>query len=140
MRAPAVLATSILVFLLAGAARAQEDDGRAVGTSVEMPYLIAPITVNGTLVANAYVSSRIVATSSSATIAIREKLPFIQDAFVRDVNLRPVGRLSAPTTVDVPALEARFLADTRRIVGQSLVAAVQIIRVQASPLRVGSAN
>lgn len=104
------------------------------GTSVEMPYLIAPIVVNGTLVANAFVSSKIVATSPSATIVVRDRLPFIQDAFVRDVNAAPIGRASDPSTVDSPALAARLLADAKRIVGPNLVAAVEIIRIQVSEL------
>lgn len=113
---------------------------REPGTSVEMPYLIAPVVVNGELVANAYVSSKVVADTPAATIVVRDKLPFIQDAFVRDVNAQPIGKASDPSTVDVPALAARLLADARRVVGPGLVDSVQIIRVQMSPLRSGKLN
>jgi hypothetical protein len=108
------------------------------GTSVEMPYLIAPVVVDGMLTANAYVSSRIIAASPTATIVVRDKLPFIQDAFVRDVNGAPIGQASDQSKVDVPALTARLLGDARRVVGPSLVDSVEIIRIQVSPLRPGA--
>lgn len=111
---------------------------REPGTSVEMPYLIAPVVVDGALTANAYVSSRIIAVSPAATIVVRAKLPFIQDAFVRDVNGAPIGEASDPSKVDVPALSARLLADVRRVVGANLVDTVEIIRIQTSPLRAGA--
>src|SRR3974390_649345 len=81
-----------------------------VGTSVEMPYLIAPVVVDGILTANAYVSSKIVATSPAAPTVLRDRLPFIQDACVRDVNGAPIGQAEDQNKVDVPALTARLLA------------------------------
>jgi hypothetical protein len=108
------------------------------GTSVEMPYLIAPVVVNGTLVSNAYISSKIVATSPAATITIRDRLPFIQDAFVRDVNAAPIGKASDPATVDSSALAARLLADAKRMAGPNLIVTVEIIRVQLAALPAAS--
>jgi hypothetical protein len=107
------------------------------GTSVEMPYLIAPVVVNGELTANAYVSSKIIAHSPAATIVVRDKLPFIQDAYVRDVNGEPIGKTSDPETVDQQALVARLLADAKRVAGPNFVDSVEIIRIQMSPLRGG---
>ncbi len=108
------------------------------GTSVEMPYLIAPVVVNGRLDSNAYVSSRVVASSATATIVVRGKLPFIQDAYVRDVNGMPIGKANEPATVDVPALTARLLADAKRVAGPNLVSSVEIIRIQVAPLHPGT--
>ena len=53
---------------------------------LEMPFLIAPLNQDGKLVGYAYISSKIVAASLSAAVSVREKTPFLQDAFVRDVN------------------------------------------------------
>jgi hypothetical protein len=108
------------------------------GTSVEMPYLIAPVIVDGKLVANAYVSNKVIATSPAHAIDIRDKLPFIEDAFVRDVNAKPIGKESDPATVDEAALQVRLLADARRIIGASAVADVKIIRIQTVELRPGA--
>lgn len=105
------------------------------GTSVEMPYLIAPIIVDGKLVANAYVSNKVIAASLAHAIDIRAKVPFIEDAFVRDVNAKPIGKESDPATIDEAALQVRLLADARRVVGASAVADLKIIRIQTVELR-----
>jgi len=128
----------LLAALLVIGAPALATAGSAVerepGSTVEMPYLIAPVVIDGELYANAYVSSQIIATSAAATILVRDKLPFIQDAFVRDVNASPIGKAADPATVDVPALTARLMADARRIVGPGFIDSIQIVRVQMSLL------
>jgi hypothetical protein len=94
--------------------------------------------VDGKLQANAYISNKIIATSQANAIDIRAKLAFVQDAFVRDVNARPIGKDSDPGTVDQAALQARLLADARRIVGAAEVADLKIIRIQVTPIRPGT--
>jgi len=105
------------------------------GTSVEMPYLIAPVVVGETLIAYAYVSCKIIASSPQTAIDIRLATPFIQDAFVRDVNAAAIGKVSDPSTVDSAALTARLLADARRIAGAGKVASLKLIQVQMAPLQ-----
>jgi hypothetical protein len=128
----------ILAVLVAGPAMAG-DTARTTeperGTSVEMPYLIAPVGVGETLVAYAYVSSKIIASSPQTTIDIRLATPFIQDAFVRDVNAAPIGNASDPSTVDSAALAAWLLADARRIAGVGKVVDLRLVQIQMSPLR-----
>jgi hypothetical protein len=128
-----VLVIAILGFLVPAAA----EKAREPGTAVEMPYLIAPMVIDERLVAYAYISSKVVAASPSAAILIRDKLAFIQDAYVRDVNGLPIAKADDPKTVDMPGLAARLLADARRIVGQDKVSSVEIIRVQFAPLKEG---
>lgn len=91
------------------------------GTNVEMPFLIAPMTKDGKLLGYAYISTHLVASGSSAVLAIRDKMAFIQDAFVRDVNAAPVSLASDPTQVDANLLATRLLADAKRIVGSAKV-------------------
>jgi hypothetical protein len=110
------------------------------GTSVDMPYLMAPITVDDKLVAYAYISSKIVASSQSAAIDIRNKTPFIQDAFVRDVNALPVTASLDATKIDSQALAARLLRDSRRVMGQGKVASIGIIQLQIAQLRPTAAH
>jgi hypothetical protein len=105
------------------------------GTSVEMPYLIAPMTIDGKLVSYAYVSSRIVAGSPSAAIGVRAKTPFIQDAYVRDVNRTPISNGADPPQIDTNMLIKRLFADARQIVGEDKVSEVQLIKIQISQLR-----
>jgi hypothetical protein len=130
IRIAGVLAGTVLATSAVAAEKAPEP-----GTSVEMPYLIAPIVVDNKLTAYAYISSKIVATSPSAAIDIRAKTPFIQDAFVRDVNAIPVGAAAAPAKIDSEILAARLLKDTRRIMGSGKVVKVGITQIQVAQLR-----
>lgn len=116
-----VLAVSLVVF---GGASAFAEKAGDPGTNVEMPFLIAPMTKDGKLLGYAYISSHLVATSSSAALEIRDKLAFIQDAFVRDVNTAPVGLASDPAKVDTNLLAARLVNDARRILGSSKIASI----------------
>jgi hypothetical protein len=107
----------------------------APGTAVEMPYLIAPVVVDEKLVSYAYVSSNIIASSPSAAIDIRDKTPFIQDAYVRDVNATPIGMASDPSTVDGNALAARMLACAKKMVGAGKAIGIKIIQIQMSAVQ-----
>jgi hypothetical protein len=133
MRVPLVLA---LVAVLASPALAGEAKKKhEPGTSVEMPFLIAPVVADGKLVAYAYISAKITSSSPAAAVGIREKTPFLQDAFVRDVNAAPIGRADAPQIVDQPALVARLLGDARRIAGSADVVSYTITEIQVAPTR-----
>lgn len=132
----------IPVLLLLLALSALPATGAAVkegppGTNVEMPYLIAPVSKDGKLLGYAYISSKMVTSSASAAIAVREKLAFIQDAFVRDMNGQPVGKADDPTTVDRDVLNDRLVAVARRVVGSDKVVGMVFIAVQYAPLHPG---
>ena len=132
-----LLVAMLLGLAVAGTARAGEGKPAEPGTSVEMPILVAPMVVDERLQAYAYISCTIVATSPAAAIAIRLKTPFIRDAFVRDVNGRPVVKADAPDKFDTAAVRARLLAEARRVTGADKVAAVIFTQVQISPMRAG---
>jgi hypothetical protein len=137
MRYPALFA---LLFVLALAfvvpAMAQEGSKKPKepGTSVEMPFLIAPMTANGELMGYAYISAKLIASSQPASIQIREKLAFIQDAFVRDVNAAPIAKASDTSGVDRDALGKRLVEDARRVVGAAKVAGIAFTQIQFAPL------
>jgi hypothetical protein len=104
------------------------------GTHVEMPFLIAPMSQDGKLVGYAYISSKLVSSSPPASVEIREKLAFIQDAFVRDVNAAPIGKANDPQSVDTALLAGRLLSDARRIVGAAKVVSISFKQIQFAPL------
>jgi len=132
MRAILVLCAVLLAFT-SETALAGEKAGDP-GTNVEMPFLIAPMCVDGKLTGYAYISSKVVTTSRDSSLEVRNKIPFIQDAFVRDVNGSPIGKANDPKTVDNAALVARLTADVKRIVGTAKISTVVIIQVQISEL------
>ena len=115
-----VFALIAVLVLVAPSAFAGEKSGDP-GTNVEMPFLIAPMAKDGKLIGYAYINSRLVASSQAAALDIRDKIAFIQDAFVRDVNAAPVSKASDSTAVDTQLLGNRMVADAHRIVGASKV-------------------
>lgn len=118
------------------AREADTSKGGAPGTNVEMPFLMAPVTnADGKLTGYAYVSTRLTASSGAAALMAREKLPFIQDAFVRDVNGQQIAQTGDAGDVDIPALEARLLADARKVMGAGKVRQITVCNVQMAPLK-----
>ena len=112
--------------------------GGAPGTNVDMPFLMAPLTgADGKLSGYAYISSRLTATSDIIANQARDKIAFIQDAFVRDVNATEIATSGDPLTVNNAALEARLLADARKVVGAGKIVSIAIMQVQIAPLHPG---
>ncbi|HEY8950062.1 MAG TPA: hypothetical protein VIM56_14350 [Rhizomicrobium sp.] len=144
MRLIALLST---VLLVVGLQTATAEEGKpaadakkadaAAGTSVEMPYLIAPLSDGNTLLAYAYVSCKIIGSSQAAALDIRGKVPFIQDAFVRDVNASSIGKPDDPMAVDNATLQPRLLGLAKKVVGAGKVVDLKLIQVQITPLRPG---
>jgi hypothetical protein len=106
----------------------------APGTNLDLPVVIAPITVDGKLTGYAYVQSRLTGATAGDVIAVRDKIAFVLDAFVRDVNATPVTMASDPNQVDKDGLARRMLADARRIMGAGHVKSVMVTDVQIGPL------
>ncbi|HTT97002.1 MAG TPA: hypothetical protein VMF58_03055 [Rhizomicrobium sp.] len=136
-----MLAIPVILFGLTASAIAAEDapkdskkKAEEPGTHVQMPFLIAPMSDNGKLLGYAYISSKLVASTPGASVEIRDKLAFIQDAFVRDVNAQPISKADDPKTVDNALLGARLVADAKRVVGAAKVVTITFTQIQFSPL------
>jgi hypothetical protein len=109
--------------------------GGQPGTNVEMPFLMAPLTdADGKLTGYAYLSTRLTAVSDVYALTVREKLPYIQDAMVRDVNNQGVAVAADPEQVDVKGVEARLLADAAKVVGAGKVKLITVCTVQIAEL------
>ena len=114
---------------------AEDAKGGKPGTNVDMPFLMAPITgSDGKLSGYAYISTRLTAASDTFALAVRDRIAFIQDAFVRDVNGLGVAKAGDPTAVDQPALQARLLADAKKVMGPGKVVSIALVQVQIAPL------
>jgi len=119
-----------------GASAEGSAKGGKPGTNVDMPYLMAPLTdADGKLIGYAYISSRLTAASESVVVSVREKLPFIQDLFVRNVNAARVTVADDPQKVDIPVLETRLLADARKVMGANKIRQITVCTVQIAELR-----
>ena len=145
MKSVAILALAALLAFPAlaaeeGKADAGKDGGKkggAPGTNVDLQYLMAPLTgEDGKLLGYAYISARLTASSDSDTLVVRDKMPFIQDALVRDINASTVTVAGDPQKVDVGGVENRFLADARKVVGAARVKVITVCTVQIAPLHI----
>jgi len=134
MRKLAVLAAALILSLPARAADEPKTPKEEPGTHVQMPFLIAPMSIDGKLQGYSYISSKLVASTPSASVEIRDKLAFIQDAFVRDVNASPTGKAQDPLAIDTAALTVRLVAEARRIVGNGKVVTITFTQIKFSPL------
>jgi hypothetical protein len=129
MRAPLILAILLSVAMPAAAADVPKK-AEEPGTHVQMPFLIAPVSVDGKLVGYVYLSSKLIAATPMASVEIRDKLAFIQDAFVRDVNAAPIAKSEDVASIDKAALGARLVADAKRIVGATKVVTIEFTQIQ----------
>lgn len=134
-----VVALTLPAFAAEKAEGAKKEGGEAKkgkpGTNVDMPFLMAPLTnVEGKLTGYAYISTRLTASTESFALTVREKLPFIQDMMVRDVNGTAVTTAEDPQSVDVPRLESRLLADARKVIGADKVKLITVCTVQIAEL------
>jgi hypothetical protein len=140
MRKAAILALLMAALTLPAIAAEEKKDGEVKkggkpGTNVDMPFLMAPLTnADGKLTGYAYISSRLTAMSDTFALTVREKLPFIQDTMVRDINGVTVATDADPEQVDIGGLEARLLADARKVIGAGKVKLITICTVQVAEL------
>ncbi len=131
----AVLAVAALPALAAEEHAGGEKKSGKPGTNVDMPYLMAPLTdADGKLTGYAYISSRLTANSEAIVTIVREKLPYIQDLMVRDVNAAGVAVPEDPEKVNIAGVEARLLADAVKVMGTGKIRQVMICTVQVAPL------
>lgn len=105
------------------------------GTNIPLETLLAPLSnEDGKLMGYAYLTSRLTAASEKDALAAREKLPFIQDAMLRDVNAEPVASADDPEKVDITGVEKRLLSDATRIMGPGKIKAITVCTIQIAQL------
>jgi hypothetical protein len=131
-----IAAIPLLLAALAIPAAAEDaQKGGKPGTNVEMPFLMAPLSdADGKLIGYAYLSTRLTAMSDTYALAVRDKLPFIQDKMVRDVNNQLVTTPDDPEKVDIEGVERRLLADATQVMGAGKVRLITVCTVQIASL------
>jgi hypothetical protein len=86
---------------------------------VELPMLVAPVTVNGRLYHYAYMRILLKAKDGkTAWTAREEKVPFILDALLRETHRASIALDNDPDQIDGDALKARLLAAANALIGE----------------------
>jgi hypothetical protein len=112
----------------------QNKGGKLQPNEVQMPFLIAPVSVGGEFLGYHYIASKVVTPSVESVHVIREKMAFIQDALVRDAYRTCICSPDEPKKVDTAVLADRLAAVIRRIVGVKNVEKVVLIDIKFAPL------
>ena len=92
---------------------------------IDMPALMAPVTVNGELHYYVYLAIRLELSGDGPKSLVLEKIPYIQDAFLREVHRASIAAAGDPQTVDGRALQTRFLGITEQLVGPGVVTGIE---------------
>jgi hypothetical protein len=87
------------------------------GTTVELPMLVAPVTVNERLYHYAYMRVMLEAKDSSTVDIARDKIPYIMDAMLREVHRESIALDGDPEQIDGDGLMKRLLAAANTAVG-----------------------
>ncbi len=84
---------------------------------VELPMLVAPVTVNGRLYHYAYMRVLLEAKDSATVEVAREKIPYIIDALLRETHRDSIALNGDPNEIDGEGLKARLLEAANSAIG-----------------------
>ena len=100
-----------------GAASAATDPAAADPNVLEMPMLVAPVTVNGRLYHYAYMRVLLKAKDGSTADKARDKVPYIVDAMLRETHRESIALNGDPAAIDGDSLKKRLLVADESIMG-----------------------
>jgi hypothetical protein len=125
----AVFALSFALVSSSGA-RAADAIGKDAGpVDVELPPIIAPMTMNGRLEGYAYITISLAPVDRGKVLAIRDKLAFLQDAFLRELNKGTILKADDPKALDTGAIKPRLIARMNQILPPDTVAELKFEQV-----------
>jgi flagellar basal body-associated protein FliL len=104
-------------------------------TDVEMPPMLAPMVVDNRLESYAYITIALTPASRDKALIIREKVPFLRDGFLREVNKASIAKPDDPMTVDQAALKKRLLARMNQILPQGTVNDLKFQEIVMTPIQ-----
>jgi flagellar basal body-associated protein FliL len=117
------------------AAQAAAPVDPALPSTVSLPPILAPMVVDGRLQGYAYLTIALKPRSRDRLLAIREKVPFLQDAFLRELNRGSFAKADDAAAFDTEAAKARLLASANSVLPAGTVVEVQFETVVMQSLR-----
>lgn len=137
------VSTLLCAILLAASATAAEPAARpdADPTLVELPTLVAPVTVDGRLYHYAYMRVLLKTRDTDIAWIARDKVPFLIDAFLRETHRATIALGGDPKQIDGDALKKRLRDAANGVLGAGAVEEVRFqdtIAVEGVPTPVGT--
>ena len=102
---------------------------------VTMPTILAPMVADSRLENYAYITIVLKPATPAGVLTIREKVPFLQDAFLRELNGAPIVKAEDPKSVDETALKPRLLARVNQILPAGTVAELKFEPIVVAPVQ-----
>jgi flagellar basal body-associated protein FliL len=130
----AAFAMAMALCLPLHASSAAEPDKNEGPTDVEMPPILAPMVVDNHLESYAYITIALSPSSRDKTLIIREKVPFLRDGFLREVNKSSIVKPGGAMAVDQPALKKRLIARMNQILPQGTVSDLKFQEIVITPI------
>lgn len=88
---------------------------------LKMPRLVAPLMVKGEMVRYVHFEVTFLLPDDSNKKMLMDKVPYIQDAFVRDVHGTTILKSEETQEIDAAGLRGRLLAIVTRLAGPGIV-------------------
>lgn len=83
--------------------------------------LVAPVTINGKMARYVYLNVTLVLPDDSNKMMLLEKIPYLQDAFLREVHGATIALGEDPEVLDEEGVGRRLLNICAKIVGPDIV-------------------
>jgi hypothetical protein len=116
-------------------AAAAVDTSNLGPVDVTMPTILAPMIVDNMLENYAYITIVLKPAAPAGILAIREKVPFLQDAFLRELNGATIVKADDPKSVDETTLKTRLAARVNQILPVGTVAELKFQPIVIAPVR-----
>ncbi len=94
-------------------------------SGIDMPSLMAPVTVDGELRYYVYLAIRLNLSSDGQKDLVLERIPYVQDAFLREVHRASLALGADAETVDAHALSERLIAVAAKVLGPGVVTGIE---------------
>jgi hypothetical protein len=129
-------ALAVLALGAPGVLAAAAVDTTALGpVDVTLPTIIAPLIVDDRLENYAYITVALTPAAPAGVLLIREKVPFLQDAFLRELNGPSIVKSGDPASVDEEALKARLILRINQILPAGTVAELRFQPIVIAPVQ-----
>jgi hypothetical protein len=117
------------------AAAAVGDTSNLGPVDVTLPTILAPMVVEARTENYAYITIVLKPAAPAGILAIREKVPFLQDAFLRELNGATIVKTDDPKAVDETALKARLIARMNQVLPAGTVAELKFQPIVVAPVQ-----
>ena len=104
-------------------------------TDVELPTILAPMIVDTRLEGYAYITVALSPATRDKTLTIRQKVPFLQDAFLRELNKGAILKAGDPKSLDVEGVTARLTMRMNEVLPAGTVTSLKLSQIVLAQFR-----